>query len=428
MSKIIWGGAGVCAALIAVGAGAKIYADKNLASYYQQPTIEHQNYRLKYSNYQMGALSGKANVEFSYQRDPCVAESQLNFIGQDEIKRTWQGYEIYTTLTLTASKDKYAYVFNQPVKAVTIIPWTGNIQTRVEMPKIEVTSENNKLSLAPIQLILNSQLKDQATRFKDIQVLMPNMSFQNEKGQITVRDVSIQTNQGLNQAVLEPGYLQWKVNNIQINLSGINAASMTLNQFDMQVETLLKDQLVDINSVIKVADVATQQNKTYKNIEYHFDLKELNRAQLESYLQVFYQADNSCAASKTLDKDALSAFTQLFNAGFVFESKNNKMQTDYGELNANLTAKIMPNYVNSAESLVKMFPSLVDANMDVSLDKDLFKSFLQLMPNRSAALSDSEMEMMLKSFEEQGKIQREGNQIKMGLQYKYGQPTYHQYH
>lgn len=423
MSKKIWGGIGVAAALAATGVGAKIYADKNLAAYYQQAHTGQLNYQLNYSNYKMGAVSGSADLQLDLQRDPCKPETKMLFTGQDTIKRTWQGYVIDSKLQLQNQKDELGQFFKQPLQVRTVINWAGMVNSTISLPKIEIKHDSVLLQADPVQIKIEGQVKDQSVRFKKLHAELSKLSINDQKGNIQFNDMVLDTDQGISINELTAGSMRWKTGNIQLNLNNREDTAMALNQLEFKTDTILNGQTVDVNSKFKIGQISVP-NDSYENVEFNFDFKALNRSNVENYYKIFAQKDTSCAASTRFDQDIEQALLQMLNAGFNVVSENNTIETKQGKLQANLNAKIMPNYVRSKESLIQMFPSLVDAKMDVTLDKTILKGFLQLAPGRKAPINDSELEMMLKALEDKGQIQREGQLIKMGMEYKFGKPNF----
>ena len=425
MSKMLWGGLGAVVVITAAGAGAKIYADKSLAAYYQQSSISKNNYTLSYTNYQMGAVSGSADVKFVVQRDPCDANSKMTFVGRDEIKRSWRGYEIHTALRLQNKQDKYAKLFNQPIQADTVIQWTGQVKTKVLIPKIQTEFSKLKLELDPAVIQVHSQVKDHTALIKQVEFSLPELRLFDDKGQLQIKNSLFKTNQGLNQAGLEAGFVEWKTEQIQLRMTNAAAGPILLKALEIKSDTSLQSSTAEMKMLFKVGQIISGNDASYQNAEFHFDFKELNRAQLEKYFKLVDQKDSSCAASKSFDADILQSLLGLFNAGFVLDSNQNKFQSKSGDLVANLNAKIMPNYVSSAESMLKMLPSLVDAKMDISFDKALLMDVLKLQPSeKGPALNEQQVDMTLKALEDKGQIKRDGKRIKMGMTYKFGQANF----
>lgn len=427
MSKIIWGGIGTVVVLAATGVGAKIYADKSLVAYYQQSPKLQQTYQLSYSNYDMGAVSGSADVKMVVQRDPCRPDQQLVFVGQDEIKRTWKGYEIHSSLSLQNPQQHKDIPLTQPLTAITIIPWAGVIKTTVAVPKFSMQVETQKFDISPLQVELLTERAAQQAWVKTLEIRAPQITMNDEKGRVQLNNSVFKMNQNLNGKGLEAGQSSWASEQIHASLIGTDSASVTFNQFEVKADTVLHERTVDILSYLKVGQFSTGSTR-YQNNEYYFDFKDLNRSHLEQYFWLFDQRHQSCAASKNVDDDLKKALLNVFNAGFLLESKNNKMTTSSGDLTANFNVKIMPNYVNSAASFKTMLPSLVDAALDVSVDKSFVMNLMSLKGQSAANINSAQVDKMLAELEQKGQIQRNGNQIKMAMTYKFGQPSFGTFH
>ena len=422
MSKIIWGSIAVVALTATAATGAKFYADKSLEAYYEQQPIQGANYSLRYSDFEMGAVSGTANWKLTWQRDPCLAESKYVFTGQDKIKRTWKGYEIESAVQLEKSQDKYAKLIQKPLKANTTINWAGGMKTHLVLPEIKLAENGAQLQFSGININVDARVANQTSIIKQMEMSIPNMSLTDDQGQANFKNIAIKTNQGLNQAALEEGYIQLLVDNIHVVSLDRDATSIQLNQLDLKSDTILHDQTVDIVTVLKTGSARVGSGTEYKNTVFNFGLKGLNRAQVQLFNQLTQQQDSSCAASKTYEKDAIKALLAILNAGFEFESLNNQMVTSSGELKADWTGKIMPNYINTPKSLVTMLPSVLDTKIDIEFDKQIIASLAGFAGTANA--HPQQIDEMLKAFEQQGKIKLNGNMVKMSMEYKFGQPNF----
>ena len=422
MSKIIWGSIAVVALTAAGATGAKFYADQSLKAYYEQQPIQGSNYSLRYSSFEMGAVSGTANWTLTWQRDPCIAASKYVFTGQDKIKRTWKGYEIESAVQLEKSQDKYAQLIQKPLHANTTINWAGGLKTHLVVPEIKLNENGNQVQLSSVNIDIDARVADQTSVVKQFEMSIPDFSMTDDKGQINFKNIAIKTNQGLNQAALEEGYIQLLVDNIHVVSLDRDATSIQFNQLDLKSDTILHDQTVDIMTVLKTGATRVGSGTQYKNTVFNFGLKRLNRAQVQLFNQLTQQQDSSCAASKTYEKDATKALLAILNAGFEFESLKNHMTTSSGELKADLTGKIMPNYINTPKSLIAMMPSVIDTKLDVEFDKQMISSLANFAGRQDA--HPQQIDEMLKAFEQQGKIKLNGNMVKMSVEYKFGQPNF----
>lgn len=424
MSKIIWASVGLVASLATVATGAKIYADKNLAAYYQQQPIQRSNYSLKYSNYAMGAVSGSADVQFTWQQDPCLASSKMSFVGTDQIKRSWKGYEIDSTLSLQDNAEGYAKYFKQPIHAKTIIDWSGTVTTKIDLPQLEVKEKQQDFRIDPIQVKFDTQVKDLNAQIKSLELNIPQLIMNDKKGQVQLRNFSFKTNQGLNQEPLEAGFSEVSIAQVNVMLSGINTTATSFNQMNVRTDTVLKNNTVDFNAVVKLDQAQVKSGTPYRDFQMNFNLKDLNRSQVQTLFNLLQQQESSCAAAKTYEEDFSKTAFALFNAGFTVESLKNTMKSPSGMLTANMSAKIMPNYVNSPEALEKMFSSLVDAKVDLEFDKQFLVDVLSLKRDQNPALNVQQVDTMLNDLEQQGHLKQNGSMVKLAMEYKFGQPHF----
>lgn len=426
MSKIIWGGLGVVAVCAAAATGAKIYADKSLAAYYHQQPIKQSSYSLKYSNYEMGAVKGAADIAVTWQRDPCVASSKMNFSGHDEIQRTWKGYEVNTTLTLLDKTGPYVQYFQQPIHAKTIISWAGTTKTVVDLPKINFKEAQQAFQLEPIQLKFDTQVKNHTALIKSLEVVIPQLMISDEDGQIQFKNVGFKTNQGLNQQALEEGFTELSVDNINVSMVGIESNNASFNKLMLRTDTEIKDQTVDFKTILKADQANVRSGAAYQALVMNLNLKDFNRSYMQNLFNLIQQQDSSCAAAQTYEKDLQASMLKLFNAGFKFESLKNNMTTRSGKVTADVTGQIMPNYVTSPESLVQMFNSLIDAKMDVQFDKKFLIDLLSMNKQNASnpGLPAQQVDAMLSNFEQQGRLKQDGAMVKMSMEYKFGQMNF----
>ena len=96
-----------------------------------------------------------------------------------------------------------------------------------------------------------------------------------------------------------------------------------------------------------------------------------------------------------------------------------------GEAKASLTGKLMPGHHGSITGFVQMVPSLLDFSADIQFDKALLKAMMNnYLQNAGRSMSDQEVENMIQAMQQQGQVQRDGNNMIMRLDYKYGQQSY----
>ena len=129
MSKIVWGGMGV-AVLAGAAAAGNLYADKNLREHYQQNLNPSPNISVQYTDYDLGTLTGTAKWKMTIILDPCNAKEKLVFHGQDQIQRTWKGYQIDSKMNLEQGQGQFSEFFQQPLNVTTQVNWLG-VSTKI---------------------------------------------------------------------------------------------------------------------------------------------------------------------------------------------------------------------------------------------------------------------------------------------------------
>lgn len=145
MSKIVWGGMGVAVLAGAVTAG-NLYADKSLREHYQQNLNPVPNVSVQYTDYDMGTLTGTAKWKMTIIADPCNAKEKLVFHGQDQIQRTWKGYQIDSKMNLEQGQGQFSEFFQQPLNVTTQVNWLGVSTTKLSIPAIEKKKQDLKLN------------------------------------------------------------------------------------------------------------------------------------------------------------------------------------------------------------------------------------------------------------------------------------------
>jgi uncharacterized membrane protein YgaE (UPF0421/DUF939 family) len=85
----------------------------------------------------------------------------------------------------------------------------------------------------------------------------------------------------------------------------------------------------------------------------------------------------------------------------------------------------MPGHQSSFESLVKMAPSLVEYQANLEYDKQIMKTIMKnYLQQGGKTLSDQELEQMLDSMQQTLQAKREGDILKIGIEYKYGEKKF----
>ena len=68
-----------------------------------------------------------------------------------------------------------------------------------------------------------------------------------------------------------------------------------------------------------------------------------------------------------------------------------------------------------------MVPSLVEYKADMQFDKNMVASIMKSLPGqKQQSMSDQELESILSSMQQSGQLKRDGDVMKMSMEYKYG--------
>lgn len=75
--------------------------------------------------------------------------------------------------------------------------------------------------------------------------------------------------------------------------------------------------------------------------------------------------------------------------------------------------------------MVKMMPSLMEYKADIQFDKNMISRIMNnYLQKGGISMSDQEIESMLSTMQSSGQVKREGNTMKMSVDYKYGQTNF----
>ena len=152
MSKIKWGVGGVVA-VATLAVGGNLYADKSLQTYYQQEAKQpSKNLSLNYQNFQMGALQGSADWTAELILDPCKPKEVIKLTGRDQIKRSWNGYQIQSDVKVVQADSALKSLVNQPLKLNTHVNWLGTMKSTLTTPVIVRNEAKIQTRLDPVTL------------------------------------------------------------------------------------------------------------------------------------------------------------------------------------------------------------------------------------------------------------------------------------
>lgn len=88
---------------------------------------------------------------------------------------------------------------------------------------------------------------------------------------------------------------------------------------------------------------------------------------------------------------------------------------------ANITGQVMPSHQFNLAGMLNMLPSLVQYKADIQFDKHMIVQAMKTsLSNMEMERSDQDVERLLSQMQGSGKIKREGDTMKMSVQYTYG--------
>ena len=124
-------------------------------------------------------------------------------------------------------------------------------------------------------------------------------------------------------------------------------------------------------------------------------------------------------------EDLEPALLAVINEGFKFESKDNQLKVGTGEAKASMTGRFMPSHQKTLKGMVSMVPSLVEYKADMQFDKNMVASIMKSLPGqKQQSMSDQELESILSSMQQSGQLKRDGDVMKMSMEYKYGEKKF----
>ncbi|WP_180130362.1 MULTISPECIES: DUF945 family protein [unclassified Acinetobacter] len=428
MSKLMWG-IGSLVVLSAAVVGGNLYADKSLSQFYTQKnwSAAVQDVDVKYSNYQMGLMGGTVDWVLTLKTDPCKPKEVIVLKGTDQIQRGLKGYNINSNFKIVQqqSTSEYAKLFGTDLTAKTLVNWIGQSKTDLQIPAFKTTAQGATVQADASQLQIRiSSLPGQATKVSELSIHLPVVRLSEGPMQTMVQNFSMKTNQGLNQKNLENGFVEIQAASIK-RLDQKFSGGMRGMQLRWEIELNKHD--VDFEGYLKADEMDFPGSPVTKDFALNLALHKVNLDKVRAFSELLHQVENSCDAVGESSEEMIQAFLAIASQGFDFESKDNSISIGGGKASANVVGKVMPGHHASMESFIKMVPSLLDFQADLSFDKNMMtaimNNFLQL---QGKSLSGQEAEAMFAGFETSGQGKRDGNNMVMSMQYKFGQKLFGQ--
>lgn len=426
MSKIKWGVGGVVA-VATLAVGGNLYADKSLQTYYQQEAKQpSKNLSLNYQNFQMGALQGSADWTAELILDPCKPKEVIKLTGRDQIKRSWNGYQIQSDVKVVQADSALKSLVNQPLKLNTHVNWLGTMKSTLTTPVIVRNEAKIQTRLDPVTLEYRAKPVNDQLQMQDLKLDIPNLTMMDAETHFQMTGLKIETNQGLNGNYLEAGKTTVQMDLLKMADRGLNnPISAELKNYRVEAESDLTDRVLNTKMAVQVGEMKMTFSPVMQNVKFNFNVQDVNRAKLQALFDIIEKSENSCLAQEKLLQDLEPALLAVINEGFKFDSSDNQIKIGTGEAKASLTGRFMPSHQKTLKGMVAMVPSLVEYKADVQFDKNMVASIMNSIPGKAGlSMSDQDIETMLSSMQQSGQLKRDGDVMKMSMEYKYGEKKF----
>jgi len=426
MSKIKWGVGGVVA-VTTLAVGGNLYADKSLQTYYQQEAKQPtKNLSLNYQNFQMGALQGSADWTAELILDPCKPKEVIKLTGRDQIKRSWNGYQIQSDVKVVQADSALKSLVNQPLKLNTHVNWLGTMKSTLTTPVIVRNEAKIQTRLDPVTLEYRVKPVNDQLQMQDLKLNIPNLTVMDAETHFQMTGLKIETNQGLNGNYLEAGKTTVQMDLLKMADRGLNnPISAELKNYRVEAESDLTDRVLNTKMAVQVGEMKMTFSPVIQNVKFNFNVQDVNRAKLQALFDIIEKSENSCLAQEKLLQDLEPALLAVINEGFKFDSSDNQIKIGTGEAKASLTGRFMPSHQKTLKGMVAMVPSLVEYKADVQFDKNMVTSIMNSIPGKAGlSMSDQDIETMLSSMQQSGQLKRDGDVLKMSMEYKYGEKKF----
>ena len=423
MSKLMWGLGGLVV-LATAAIGGNLYADKSLDLYYQQ-NQKTNLVSIQYKNFNMGAMQGSADWAAQLSFDPCKPKDVLMLTGKDEIKRSWNGYHIESKINLQQGSEVFQKILKQPLTAQTKIDWLGVVHSSLTTPVFEKNDADIQTRIDSMTFKVDAKSKDDQLKILNAKLEIPNMTVSDKLGHLEMREVELETTQGLS-STLDEGRTQLNIASIKRTDRNVQQfGSGEFKDFALMMNTGIDQHTVNFDTQLNIKEVVMHKIPTLQKLQMNFNLKALNKQKVQAFFDLLEKNSEVCVAKEELTPELANRFLSIVNEGFAFESQNNQINLGEGFAKASLSGKVMPGHQSSFASLVKMAPSLVEYQANVEYDKQIMKTLMSnYMQQGGKTLSDQELEQMLNGMQQAVQAKREGDVLKIGIEYKYGEKKF----
>ena len=423
MSKLMWGLGGLVV-LATAAIGGNLYANKSLDLYYQQ-NQKTNLVSIQYKNFNMGAMQGSADWAAQLSFDPCKPKDVLMLTGKDEIKRSWNGYHIESKINLQQGSEVFQKILKQPLTAQTKIDWLGVVHSSLTTPVFEKNDADTQTRIDSMTFKVDAKSKDDQLKILNAKLEIPNMTVSDKLGHLEMREVELETTQGLS-STLDEGRTQLNIASIKRTDRNVQQfGSGEFKDFALMMNTGIDQHTVNFDTQLNIKEVVMHKIPTLQKLQMNFNLKALNKQKVQAFFDLLEKNSEVCVAKEELTPELANSLLSIVNEGFSFESQNNQINLGEGFAKASLSGKVMPGHQSSFASLVKMAPSLVEYQANVEYDKQIMKTLMSnYMQQGGKTLSDQELEQILNGMQQAVQAKRKGDVLKIGIEYKYGEKKF----
>ncbi|TCB55910.1 DUF945 family protein [Acinetobacter terrestris] len=345
--------------------------------------------------------------------------------GKDEIKRSWNGYHIESKINLQQGSEVFQKILKQPLTAQTQIDWLGVVHSSLTTPVFEKNDADIQTRIDSMTFKVDAKSKDDQLKILNAKLEIPNMTVSDKLGHLEMREVELETTQGLS-STLDEGKTQLNIASIKRTDRNVQQfGSGEFKDFALLMNTGIDQHTVNFDTQLNIKEVVMHKIPTLQKLQMNFNLKALNKQKVQAFFDLLEKNSEVCVAKEELTPELANHLLSIVNEGFAFESQNNQINLGEGFAKASLSGKVMPGHQSSFASLVKMAPSLVEYQANVEYDKKIMKTLMSnYMQQGGKTLSDQELEQMLNGMQQAVQAKREGDVLKIGIEYKYGEKKF----
>ncbi len=315
---------------------------------------------------------------------------------------------------------------NQPLKLNTHVNWLGTMKSTLTTPVIVRNEAKIQTRLDPVTLEYRAKPVNDQLQMQDLKLDIPNLTMMDAETHFQMTGLKIETNQGLNGNYLEAGKTTVQMDLLKMADRGLNnPISAELKNYRVEAESDLTDRVLNTKMAVQVGEMKMTFSPVMQNVKFNFNVQDVNRAKLQALFDIIEKSENSCLAQEKLLQDLEPALLAVINEGFKFDSSDNQIKIGTGEAKASLTGRFMPSHQKTLKGMIAMVPSLVEYKADVQFDKNMVASIMNSIPGKAGlSMSDQDIETMLSSMQQSGQLKRDGDVMKMSMEYKYGEKKF----